>query len=156
MVPASQVRGAGFAAILALGLLGQLCGATASADAALTSDANNDRVSFQRGTSQQTAAAAPVPTPAPVPTAAPASMKPLWLPKTRSDWDSIADEIQLSAGHMHSAVDGRLEEVTVTAPAELLPMDDVYDEMWGGILAPVWAVMHPTQAWRIFLPVPPR
>jgi hypothetical protein len=33
-------------------------------------------------------------------------------------------------------------------------MPGVYEEMWGGILAPVWAVLHPTQAWRIFLPIP--
>ena len=34
-------------------------------------------------------------------------------------------------------------------------MEDVYDEMWGGVLAPIWALMHPTQSWRILLPVPP-
>ena len=52
-------------------------------------------------------------------------------------------------------VDGSLEEVTVLAPTELVPMQDVYSEMWGGILAPFWALRHPTQAWRIFLPIPP-
>ena len=87
--------------------------------------------------------------------AAPANAKPLWLPQTRSDWDSIVSGIRSSPGYGGNAVDGQLEEVPVTAPAELLPMDDVYDEMWGGVLAPVWAIFHPRQSWRILLPVPP-
>ena len=28
-------------------------------------------------------------------------------------------------------------------------------EVWGAIAAPFWALLHPTQAWRIFLPLPP-
>jgi hypothetical protein len=32
----------------------------------------------------------------------------------------------------------------------------VYDGMWTGILAPVWAIMHPAHAWRIFVPIPPK
>lgn len=27
--------------------------------------------------------------------------------------------------------------------------------VWSGLAAPFWAVLHPTQAWRIFLPLPP-
>jgi hypothetical protein len=27
--------------------------------------------------------------------------------------------------------------------------------VWPGIFAPVWAVLNPTQSWRIFLPLPP-
>jgi hypothetical protein len=48
------------------------------------------------------------------------------------------------------------EDVVVTAPRELLPMRDVTQEVWGGPAAPVWAVLHPKEAWRIFLPIPPK
>jgi hypothetical protein len=123
----SRRRSARRTTVLVLGLLGQLMCGMASADESAASDANR----------QQAAG-------------------PLWLPKTRADWDSIVSQAQLSARHRGTDFDVQLEEVTVTAPAELLPMhENVYDEMWGGILAPVWALMHPTQAWRIFLPTPP-
>ena len=52
----------------------------------------------------------------------------------------------------HSAFD----DVMVTAATELQPMRDPVHEVWGGIGAPVWALLHPTQAWRIFLPIPPK
>ena len=106
----------------------------------------------QRSIPEQTVAA--------VQHSAPANVKPLWLPMTRSDWDSIVSKARLTAtgpgSGLDGQLDGQLEEITVTAPAELLPMNEnVYDGMWGGLLAPVWALMHPTQAWRIFLPIPP-
>lgn len=28
-------------------------------------------------------------------------------------------------------------------------------EVWGAIAAPFWALLHPTQAWRIIAPIPP-
>ena len=48
------------------------------------------------------------------------------------------------------------DQIIVTAPNELIPMRDMPREIWGGIAAPFWAIAHPTQAWRIFLPIPPR
>jgi hypothetical protein len=121
------------ALMVALGLLGDP--ASGNASEAATSAAN-----------QPVAAAA---------TAAGTETKPLWLPKTRSDWDSIANEIGLTATVAATATNSELEEVIVTAHEDLLPMDDVYDRMWGGILAPVWAILHPAEAWRVFLPIPP-
>jgi hypothetical protein len=56
------------------------------------------------------------------------------------------------AGAEEAADDG----VTVTAPRELLPMRDVTQDVWGGPAAPVWALLHPKEAWRIFLPIPPK
>jgi hypothetical protein len=41
--------------------------------------------------------------------------------------------------------------VIVTANAPLLPMKSELD-VPGGIIAPFWALAHPTKAWRIFLP----
>ena len=80
------------------------------------------------------------------------AVKPLWLPQTRADWDSIVSKVGLAVQTANG-----IEEVTVTAPADLVPMKvDVYDGMWAGILAPVWGVLHPTEAWRILLPIPPR
>ena len=47
------------------------------------------------------------------------------------------------------------KEVIVTAPRELAPMRDLSQDAWGGIAAPFWAIMHPKDAWRIFVPIPP-
>jgi len=44
----------------------------------------------------------------------------------------------------------------VTAPGELAPMRDPSQDAWGGIAAPFWAFMHPKDAWRIFVPIPPK
>jgi hypothetical protein len=86
--------------------------------------------------------------------AEPRTVQPLWLPQSRSDWEEMVAVARVNPARTADAsVDG-FEEVVVTAPEDLLPMPGVYDQMWGGILAPVWAVLHPTQAWRIFLPVP--
>jgi hypothetical protein len=41
--------------------------------------------------------------------------------------------------------------VIVKADAPLLPMKSALD-VPGGIVAPFWALAHPTQAWRLFMP----
>jgi hypothetical protein len=46
-----------------------------------------------------------------------------------------------------------LDEVEVEGSRE--PREPVTPNVWGGIAAPLWAVLHPTQAWRIFAPLPP-
>ena len=46
-----------------------------------------------------------------------------------------------------------LDEVEVEGRRE--PRHPVTPNVWGGIAAPLWAVLHPTQAWRIFAPLPP-
>jgi len=48
-----------------------------------------------------------------------------------------------------------LEEIIVTSPIEALPMQDPVRDVWTGLAAPVWALLHPAEAWRIFLPIPP-
>lgn len=79
--------------------------------------------------------------------------KPLALSLTQSEMGSILFRYQPEPSDAgHSAFD----DVTVMAPAELQPMRDPAHEIWGGIAAPVWALLHPTEAWRIFLPVPPK
>jgi hypothetical protein len=48
------------------------------------------------------------------------------------------------------------EEVVVRAPGMLAPMRDVSQDAWGGIAAPFWAILNPTNAWRILVPIPPK
>ena len=51
-------------------------------------------------------------------------------------------------------ITGRDDEqntIVVQADAPLLPMKSQLD-VPGGIIAPFWALAHPTQAWRLFLP----
>lgn len=49
-----------------------------------------------------------------------------------------------------------IDDIMVNAHAELLPMRNLSQDVWGGIGAPMWALLHPTQAWRIFMPTPPK
>ena len=87
-----------------------------------------------------------------IPAAQVVAIKLLRLTPTRAELQSIIAKHEKIAGHVTG---GHLEENTVTGPGELLPMRDMVHEVWGGIAAPLWAVLHPTQAWRIFLPIPP-
>jgi len=48
------------------------------------------------------------------------------------------------------------EEVLVTAPGVQAPMRDVSQDVWMGIFAPFWAIANPREAWRIFVPIPPK
>jgi hypothetical protein len=48
------------------------------------------------------------------------------------------------------------EQVTVKASAYRAPMRDPSQDVAGGIAAPFWAIAHPKDAWRIFLPIPPK
>src|SRR5690606_27441013 len=46
-----------------------------------------------------------------------------------------------------------IEEVEVERSRE--PAPGFTPDVWPGLLAPIWAVLNPTQAWRIFAPLPP-
>lgn len=60
-----------------------------------------------------------------------------------------AEELaRLAKGTVEEEIE--LDEVKVEGPSELPPVKPV----WPGLLAPFWALAHPTQAWRIFTPVP--
>jgi hypothetical protein len=43
----------------------------------------------------------------------------------------------------------------VEVEGERIPAPKFTPEIWPGIGAPFWALLHPTQAWRIFGPIPP-
>ena len=52
-------------------------------------------------------------------------------------------------------IDPDIEEVEVEGVrGRRAPPPDT-PTVWPGILAPVWAITHPTQAWRILAPLPP-
>jgi hypothetical protein len=82
-----------------------------------------------------------------IPVAQAGVINPLRLTLTRAELQSIIANYEKISGH---ATGGQRE----TAPVELLPMRDMAHEVWGGIAAPLWAVLHPTQAW-VLLPIPP-
>ena len=46
-----------------------------------------------------------------------------------------------------------IEEIEVEGAR--VPPPTFTPRVWPGIAAPFWALFHPTQAWRIFAPIPP-
>ena len=46
-----------------------------------------------------------------------------------------------------------IEEIEVEGAR--VPAPTFTPRVWAGIAAPFWALFHPTQAWRIFAPIPP-
>lgn len=81
--------------------------------------------------------------------------KPLNLLLTQAELQLVIRRYEIQTGEV---LTGPIEEgeVIVTAPHELAPMRDASQDAWGGIAAPFWAIMHPKDAWRIFLPIPPK
>lgn len=49
--------------------------------------------------------------------------------------------------------DDSIEEIEVQG--ERGRRQPVTPRVWPGIAAPLWALLHPTQAWRIIMPLPP-
>jgi hypothetical protein len=47
------------------------------------------------------------------------------------------------------------ESEAVEVEGTRVPPPKVTPEIWGGIATPFWALLHPTQAWRILFPLPP-
>ncbi len=81
--------------------------------------------------------------------------KPMNLLLTREELRSIVRNYEIRTGEdLTTPIDE--DEVFVIGPRELAPMRDVSQDAWGGIAAPFWAIMHPKDAWRIFVPVPPK
>jgi hypothetical protein len=81
--------------------------------------------------------------------------RPLNLLLTRAELESIVRNYQPGTGE---ALSGPIDddEVLVIAPTEHAPMRDVSQDVGEGIVAPFWAIMHPKDAWRIFVPIPPK
>jgi hypothetical protein len=80
--------------------------------------------------------------------------------------DPPSDDLDLRAPSLHDVyteeqieallANARNEEesdVEVESTRERPPT--VTPEIWPAIAAPFWALLHPTEAWRIFFPLPP-
>ncbi len=81
---------------------------------------------------------------------------PLNLLLTQDELRSFISGYETSTGEILTAPIDENDEIVVTAPGERVPMRDPSQDAWGGIAAPFWAIMHPKDAWRIFVPIPPR
>jgi hypothetical protein len=86
------------------------------------------------------------------PSATPASYAHFQYKLSEHDLDEIIAKNRAIANENDSS---QFEAVVVTSPTELVPMHSSTREVWGGLAAPFWAMAHPTQAWRILLPIPP-
>ena len=74
---------------------------------------------------------------------------------TRAELQAIVRKYEIKTGEVLTSPINE-DEVIVTAPHELAPMRDVSQDIPGAIVAPFWAIMHPKDDWRIFVPIPPR
>jgi hypothetical protein len=81
--------------------------------------------------------------------------KPMNLLLTREELRSIVRNYEIRSGEDLTTPTDE-DEVLVIGPRELAPMRDVSQDVWGGIAAPFWAFMKPKDAWRIFVPIPPK
>ena len=81
----------------------------------------------------------------------PKSTKPLDL--RAPDIKQLLSAEQLAA-LLAAAKAENLEGVEVEGKRD--PSRKTEDEPWGGLAAPIWALLHPDQAWRILTPVSPK
>jgi hypothetical protein len=77
---------------------------------------------------------------------APARARTASLDLKAPDIRRVVPEIQLHAPEEPIDIDEQQVQVEGSRPEIYVP---------GGLASLPWAVMHPTQAWRIFMPVPP-
>ena len=83
-------------------------------------------------------------------TAAAAPAKPLDLKPPRITELYSSEQLEAMLDKMEAQ---HLEGVEVEG--ERIPTPKFTPDIWPGIAAPFWALLHPTQAWRIFGPIPP-
>jgi hypothetical protein len=81
--------------------------------------------------------------------------QPLNLLLSQAELRSVVRNYEISTGEDHSTPISD-EEVLVRAPGMLAPMRDPSQDVGYGIFSPFWAIAHPKDAWRIFVPIPPK
>jgi hypothetical protein len=83
------------------------------------------------------------------------TQKPMNLLLTQAELRAVIREHELRTGESFTdpIVD---DEILVTAPGVQAPMRDPSQNIGQGLFAPFWAVRNPRDAWRIFVPVPPK
>jgi hypothetical protein len=83
------------------------------------------------------------------------ALQPLNLLLTQSELVAVVRNYEIRTGEILTAPIGD-DEILVTAPGYQAPMRDSSQAVLGGIAAPFWAIAHPKDAWRIFVPIPPK
>jgi hypothetical protein len=84
----------------------------------------------------------------------PAAVAPKRLDLRAPDITKVFSDAQLKEV-LSKALDPHIEEVEVEGKRSSGPLPPSSPSVWGGIAAPFWALMHPTQSWRILAPLPP-
>ena len=84
----------------------------------------------------------------------PAATVPRRLDLRAPDITKLFSEAQLKEV-LSKALDPRIEEVEVEGKRSGEPLPPSSPTVWPAIAAPFWALMHPTQSWRILAPLPP-
>jgi hypothetical protein len=107
-------------------------------------------VSAQVGTTQETA---PTARPGMMVARPPGSLNLLLTQSELRDW--VRDYERQTGQNLTAPIQDD-DEVIVAAPGYVAPMRDVSQDAWGGIAAPFWAILNPGNAWRIFVPIPPK
>ena len=83
------------------------------------------------------------------------ALKPMNLLLTQAELRSVIRNYELRTGESFTDPIAD-EEILVTAPGVRAPMRDPSQDIGQGLFAPFWAVRNPRDAWRIFVPIPPR
>ena len=81
--------------------------------------------------------------------------QPLNLLLTQTELSAVVRNYAARTGQDFTALTAD-DEVLVTAPGVQAPMRDVSQDVGMGIFAPFWAIANPREAWRIFVPIPPK
>lgn len=87
--------------------------------------------------------------------AAPASQAATRLNLRLPDITSFLSQEQIDTVLSKTADRDTLEEVEVEGSRLRRVVPAATPEVWQGIASPVWAILHPLQAWRILAPIPP-
>jgi hypothetical protein len=98
-------------------------------------------------------ASVPAPTPATADTAKPVPAKPATKPLDLRVGDVRNYMMPREFAEVLGAPDADGNTVVVEGKRELLPMKSE-QPVPGGIIAPFWALAHPLQSWRLFVPDP--
>ena len=81
--------------------------------------------------------------------------QPMNLLLTQAELSAVVRNYEARTGQDFTALTSD-DEVLVTAPGVQAPMRDVSQDVGMGIFAPFWAIANPRDAWRIFVPIPPK
>jgi hypothetical protein len=79
--------------------------------------------------------------------------KPKELDLRAPDIAQIYTSEQIDAFLAKAASEQENEAVEVESTRE--PPPTATPRIWTGLATPFWALLHPTQAWRVFFPIPP-